>query len=82
MVPPQEYSKAQPRQVCLLKRSVYRLKQTSRQWHLSLPLFLKQLSFKQSQNDYCLFTKHSSQYFLVLLIYLMTSLSLALLSLR
>lgn len=36
MLPPRGYFKAQPGQVCKLQRSLYGLKQTSRQWNIEL----------------------------------------------
>ena len=43
--------------VCKLKKSLYGLKQSGRNWHLLLSSYLEKLLFKRSINDPCLFTK-------------------------
>jgi len=57
MVPPQEYTKVTPDQVCRLQRSLYGLKHASRQWNLELTKFLQALGFSQSKSGYSLFTR-------------------------
>ena len=54
--------------VCLLKKSFYGLKQASRQWHARLVNELVSLGYKQSKNDYSLFTKHISNKITILMI--------------
>ncbi|KAL2244040.1 UNVERIFIED_CONTAM: Retrovirus-related Pol polyprotein from transposon RE1 [Sesamum indicum] len=54
--------------VCKLRKSLYGLKQASRQWNCEFTSKLEEFSFKQSKNDYCLFTKTSSAGFLALLV--------------
>jgi transposase InsO family protein len=44
-------------QVCLLKRSLYGLKQSARIWNLSVHNLLIKFSYEQSKNDQCLYTK-------------------------
>ena len=60
MAPPEGYTKAKPGQVCKLQRSLYGLKQASRQWNLE---------FKQSKSDYSLFTRLQEGLFTFVLVY-------------
>ncbi|XP_074303257.1 uncharacterized protein LOC141637704 [Silene latifolia] len=69
MKPPEGYTKAQHNMVCKLKKSIYGLKQASRQWNVELTKFLKHLGFAQSREDYFMFTKHTAGSFLVALVY-------------
>lgn len=70
MTPPQCYGKAKPGLVCKLKRSLYRLKQVSRQWNMKFTLQLQNYGFKQSYHEYCLFTYSKDYVFLDLLVYI------------
>ncbi|KAL0358383.1 UNVERIFIED_CONTAM: Retrovirus-related Pol polyprotein from transposon RE1 [Sesamum angustifolium] len=69
MDPPAGYVKAQPGQVCKLRRSLYGLKQASRQWNLELTSRLLDFGFIQPPHDNCLFLKDSGDNFVVLLVY-------------
>ncbi|KAL2898459.1 Retrovirus-related Pol polyprotein from transposon TNT 1-94 [Bienertia sinuspersici] len=69
MQPPPGYSTAAPGQVCKLKRSLYGLKQASRQWNLELTKFLVTHGFTQSKHDYSMFTKGSGNQFTVVIAY-------------
>ncbi|KAL2227763.1 UNVERIFIED_CONTAM: Retrovirus-related Pol polyprotein from transposon RE2 [Sesamum indicum] len=79
MVPPEGY-RVQPGLVCKLLRSIYGLKQASRQWNVELTAKLTEFGFKQSGHDHCLFTKDVDGDLLALLVYvddiLVTSASL------
>lgn len=56
-------------QVCLLQKSLYGLKQASRQWFNTLSASLKKLGYKQSNADHTLYIKASSGSFTALLLY-------------
>ncbi|KAL0356153.1 UNVERIFIED_CONTAM: Retrovirus-related Pol polyprotein from transposon RE1 [Sesamum radiatum] len=58
-----------PGQVCKLRRSLYGLKQASRQWNLELTHKLLDFGFVQSPHDYCLFVCNTSDGLLILLVY-------------
>ncbi|KAL2244201.1 UNVERIFIED_CONTAM: Retrovirus-related Pol polyprotein from transposon RE1 [Sesamum indicum] len=68
MIPPAGY-KVNPGVVCKLERSLYGLKQASRQWNVELTLKLQQFGFKQSAHDHCLFFLHSANGMISLLVY-------------
>ncbi|KAK4411815.1 Retrovirus-related Pol polyprotein from transposon RE1 [Sesamum angolense] len=68
MTPPEGYE-APSGMVCKLKRSLYGLKQASRQWNLEFTTQLTAYGFRQSANDHCLFTLSSAHGFLALLVY-------------
>ncbi|XP_062075067.1 uncharacterized mitochondrial protein AtMg00810-like [Humulus lupulus] len=60
---------ADPPLVCKLHKSIYGLKQSSRQWYTTLSDALLSAGFKQSQADYTLFTKGQDDQFIALLVY-------------
>ncbi|KAL0281854.1 UNVERIFIED_CONTAM: Retrovirus-related Pol polyprotein from transposon RE1 [Sesamum angustifolium] len=66
MTPPEGYE-APSGMVCKLKRSLYVLKQASRQWNLDFTTQLTAYGFRGSANDHCLFTLAHD--FLALLVY-------------
>ncbi|KAK2387257.1 putative mitochondrial protein [Trifolium repens] len=69
MTIPQGFHTSRPNQVCKLVKSLYGLKQASRQWNEKLTTFLLKLNFIQASSDHSLFTKKSSTSFIVLLVY-------------
>lgn len=58
-----------PNLVCKLQKSLYGLKQASRQWNSKLTKTLLGLGYAQSKADYSLFTKTSTTCFIVVLVY-------------
>ena len=69
MNPPPGLQVPKPGQVCRLNKSLYGLKQASRQWFAKLSSFLISDDFIESQSDHSLFTKASSDTFTILLVY-------------
>ncbi|GJY90673.1 putative RNA-directed DNA polymerase [Tanacetum coccineum] len=67
-LPPGYYDPSETR-VCKLVKSLYGLKQASRQWNEKLTSVLNEHGFVHSMNDYSLFVKHDSNNILILLVY-------------
>ena len=62
-------SKGQKRKVCKLKRSIYGLKQASRQWNIKLHHAVLKDGFKMMEEDYYVYLKHSNSDFVILSLY-------------
>ena len=58
-----------PTQVCKLNKSIYGLKQASRQWVARLTSELVHQGFHQSKNDYSLFTRHQQNILIIVAVY-------------
>ena len=70
MTPPIGYSLSHPGDVCLLRLSLYGLKQASRQWNIELSSKLQTFGFLRSAFDPCLFIRRTAASFLVLVVYM------------
>ena len=55
--------------VCLLHKSLYSLKQASRQWFSKFSTAIMDLGFRQSPSDHSLFIKSDNGLFIALLVY-------------
>ena len=62
-------SKGQERKVCKLKRSIYGLKQASRQWNIKFHQAIQRDGFTMMEEDHCVYLKRSSDGFVILSLY-------------
>ncbi|KAK2366753.1 putative mitochondrial protein [Trifolium repens] len=69
MTVPPGFKTSHPNQVCKLLKSLYGLKQASRQWNFKLTSALLKLGYWQSKSDYSLFVKHLDSKITILLVY-------------
>ncbi|XP_042954676.1 uncharacterized mitochondrial protein AtMg00810-like [Carya illinoinensis] len=70
MKPPPGYLSKGDKRVCKLQRSLYGLKQVSRQWNSKFISVLFNMGFSQSKANYSLFTKKEGNSFVALLLYI------------
>ncbi|KAL4018433.1 hypothetical protein IC575_022029 [Cucumis melo] len=68
MKPPPGTS-SHPHKVCLLRRALYGLKQAPRAWFATFSSTITQLGFTSSLHDTALFTRHTPQGIVLLLLY-------------
>jgi hypothetical protein len=54
---------------CHLKKSIYGLKQASRQWYLKFNETIKRFGFKENLEDNCVYTKFKSGKYIFLILY-------------
>jgi hypothetical protein len=54
---------------CHLKKSIYRLKQASRQWYLKFDETIRSFGFKENEEDNCIYAKFRSRKFIFLILY-------------
>lgn len=69
MKPPPGLTLPDPDHVCFLQKSLYGLKQASRQWYNTLVSALKEIGFSQCPHDHTLLTKSAPSSFTALLLY-------------
>ena len=70
MVQPENYESNDSKQlVCRLKRSIYCLKQASRQWYRKFDQVIISFGFKENTVDQCIYLKFSGSKFIILVLY-------------
>jgi len=69
MQPPPGYLSAEDNRVCRLRRSLYGLKQASRQWFAKFSTAILRFGFTQSKADTSLFLYRRGNSFAVILVY-------------
>jgi Reverse transcriptase (RNA-dependent DNA polymerase) len=55
--------------VCELKKTIYGLKKSPREWYAKLSLSLLKINFVKSSADFSMFVKHSQNFTIIILIY-------------
>ena len=65
-------AKGQERKVCRLKRSIYDLKQSSRQWYLKFHEAITSSGLTIVEEDHCVYVKRTKDEILLLSLYVMT----------
>ncbi|RVX10077.1 Retrovirus-related Pol polyprotein from transposon TNT 1-94 [Vitis vinifera] len=70
MVQPENFESNDSKQlVCRLKRSIYGLKQASRQWYRKFDQVITSFGFKENTVDQCIYLKFSGSKFIILVLY-------------
>ncbi|GJV69852.1 retrovirus-related pol polyprotein from transposon TNT 1-94 [Tanacetum coccineum] len=64
-----DYDLGKEHMVCKLKRSIYGLKQASRQWYLKFHEVMSKFQFKKNAVDQCIYLKLSGSKFFILVLY-------------
>ena len=62
-------AKGQEHKVCCLKRSIYGLKQASRQWNIRFHNSITSFGFEMIEEDHCVYLKKSRKSILILSLY-------------
>ena len=62
-------TKGNEHKVCRLKRSIYGLKQSSRQWHLRFHDSITSFGFEMIEEEHCVYIKLSKKSILILSLY-------------
>ncbi|XP_070040726.1 uncharacterized mitochondrial protein AtMg00810-like [Nicotiana tomentosiformis] len=70
MTMPHGFGSQGEHRVCILLKSLYGLKQASRQWNLKLTQALLKSGYHQSKHDYSLFSKITNGKFVLILVYI------------
>ena len=55
--------------VCKLRKSLYDLKQASRQWYKKFDIFMHRVGFKRCETDHCYYVKSFDNSYIILLLY-------------
>jgi hypothetical protein len=61
--------KGKERMGCRMKKSIYGLKQASRQWYLKFDATIRKFEFKENVEDNCVYTKFKNGKFIFLILY-------------
>ena len=54
---------------CHIKKSIYGLKQASRQWYLKFDETIRKFGFKENKEDNCIYAKFQNRKFIFLILY-------------
>ena len=54
---------------CSLEKSIYGLKQASRQWYLKFDETIRKFGFKENEEDNCIYAKFKNEKFIFLILY-------------